>query len=89
MSGFILRVQSGAFLPRWVDSVMGSRLSVYGWAYYFGIGAVLDLAVASNVCVRCGAGHGSDWLIADARVRRWLVWRYYRCPGCATVNLFL
>jgi len=87
--GYEWTLQLGAYLLRWVDSVMGSRLSVYGWAYYFGTGAVLDLAAASNVCVRCGSGHGSDWLIADARVRRLAVWRYYRCPGCATVNLFL
>ena len=87
--GYEWTLQVGTYLLRWVDSVMGSRLSVYGWAYYFGTGAVLDLAAASNVCVRCGAGQGADWLVADSRVRRLPFWRYYRCPGCATVNLFL
>jgi len=86
--GYEWTLQVGTYLFRWLDSVAGSRLSVYGWAYYFGTGAELDLAVASNVCVRCGAGHSADWLLADSKVRRFLLWRHYRCPGCSTVNLF-
>jgi hypothetical protein len=74
---------------RWLDSATGSRLSIYGWAYYFGTDAELDLAVASNVCVRCGAGHSADWLLVESKVRRFGLWRYYRCAGCSTVNLFL
>jgi SAM-dependent methyltransferase len=87
--GYEWTLQAGTYALRWLDSVFGTRLSVYGWAYYFGTEATLDLVVSSNVCVRCGAGHGADWLIANSRVRRLLLWRYYECPGCGTVNLFL
>mgnify|MGYP000027919098 CR=1 FL=1 len=82
-------LQAGTYLFRWMDLVFGTRLSVYGWAYYFGTDAELDLVVASNVCVRCGSGHIADWLVACSLVHRWLIWNYYRCPCCGTANLFL
>lgn len=87
--GFEWTLQVGTYALRLLDSVFGSRLSVYGWAYYFGTDAALNLKLAPNVCVRCGAGHVADWLVACSRVRQFLFWKYYRCPGCGTVNLFL
>ena len=87
--GFEWTLQVGTYALRWLDLVRGSRLSVYGWAYYFGTEAELDLAAARNVCVRCGAGHVADWLVACSLVRRFLIWKYYRCPGCQTINLFI
>jgi len=86
--GYEWTLQSGTYVFRWLDSLTGSRLSIYGWAYYFGTTAELDLTEISNVCIRCGAGNSAQWLTARAMVKRFLLWRYYRCPGCSAVNLF-
>ena len=87
--GYEWTLQAGTYIFRWLDSLTGSRLAIYGWAYYFGTSAELDLTETPNVCVRCGAGNSAQWLTAGAMVKRFLFWRYYRCPGCSTVNLFL
>lgn len=87
--GFEWTLQTATHLLRLVDSTAGTRLSVYGWAYYFGSVTDPELAEMSNVRVRCGSGHGDEWLRAQSLVRRFLLWRYYRCPGCRTMNLFL
>ncbi|MFN0104615.1 MAG: class I SAM-dependent methyltransferase [Bryobacteraceae bacterium] len=87
--GFEWTLQIGTYALRLMDLVFGSRYSVYGWAYYFGAVAALDLAPASNVCVRCGAGHGAEWLRATSRIYHFPLWNYYHCPSCQTTNLFL
>jgi SAM-dependent methyltransferase len=70
-----------ARLSRWSDRRFGTRLSVYGWALYFGaIPGEIDERPWSNVCVRCGAGHADDTL--DVRRGRW------RCPACGAKNFF-
>jgi len=75
---------------RLLDRAFSTRLSVYGWAFYFGNIAVPDnLRAWTNVCVYCGAGHPSDWLLHDLKVvRRNFLLSRYGCPACGTLNLF-
>jgi SAM-dependent methyltransferase len=82
-----LRILTYVF--RLLDRFFGTRLSVYGWALYFGtINEAIDRNTWTNVCIFCGAGHPSHWLLHEgAVVERWLI-PMYRCPGCRTINLF-
>lgn len=84
----LLALISGVF--RLVDGHLHTRLSVYGWALYFGtIHESVDPTVRPNVCVRCGTGHPAEWLTHLGVVRkRWIFFRVYRCPGCGATNLF-
>jgi SAM-dependent methyltransferase len=62
---------------KWIDRAAGTRLSHYGWAFYFGSVAMPRPGeVWHDVCVRCGAGHppGRGGLT-------------YRCPQCGGWNL--
>jgi SAM-dependent methyltransferase len=61
---------------RALDRRLGTRLSHYGWAFYFG-GVEMARAgeVWVNVCVRCGSGHPSVPAFC------------YRCPQCGGWNL--
>ena len=66
----------------------GTRLSVYGWALYFGSFAVpVETDIWTNVCIRA-ARVQSGWLRAQNLVRRRFLMRIYRCPNCGTTNLF-
>lgn len=77
------------FSMRVIDRILGSRLSVYGWALYFGpYPSAIDCHLRSNVCVRCGSGHASKWLVENRLIHRWLLFRAYRCPNCGSTNLF-
>jgi hypothetical protein len=78
------------YLLRLADRFLGTRASVYGWAFYFGnVGAAIDCTTWTNVCVRCGAGHPSAWLLQEHMVKRGLrILPTYRCPGCHTRNFF-
>lgn len=71
------------------DRWLGTRLSVYGWALYFGTAAE---AVSSrawvNVCVRCGAGCDSAALLAAGLTRRGLLGWSYKCPECGASNFY-
>ena len=72
------------YVFRLLDRFLGTRLSFYGWALYFGNAPDrLDSGCWTNVCIRCGSGHPSDRLL---RVLRFLP--AYRCPACGTLNLF-
>lgn len=52
------------FLLRLADRCFGTRLAVYGWAFYFGnVGESVENSTATNVCARCGASSGSHWLV--------------------------
>jgi SAM-dependent methyltransferase len=74
------------FLDRWLHT----RLSLYGWALYFGdLKEEIDSRPWSNVCVRCGSGCASESLQSLGRVRRVLgLFPGYRCPACDAWNLF-
>jgi len=83
----VLLVLNGLF--RMSDRLIGTRASVYGWAFYFGnIEAQIDCKTWINVCIRCGSGHPSSWLDQRGLVRRFLFLSMYRCPNCKTWNLF-
>ena len=59
------------YFARLSDRLFGTRLSVYGWALYFGNFAVpVDTDVWTNVCIRCGSGAQSEWLRHLKLVRR-------------------
>jgi len=75
---------------RLLDRWLHTRTTVYGWALYFGdVQEPIELRPRTNVCVFCGQGHPSDWLLRAGRVRRrWMFVEYYRCPACGTPNLF-
>jgi SAM-dependent methyltransferase len=77
------------YVFRLLDRLFGTRLSVYGWALYFGnVGTEVDYRAWTNVCVLCGAGHPSGWLVQENRVMRRGFISLYRCPNCGTVNIF-
>ena len=70
-------------LLRCMDRVLRTRLSVYGWSFYFGnVDRPAQGAPWPNVCVRCGAGSPVEYLRA-AGARR----GSYRCPACGGFNL--
>jgi SAM-dependent methyltransferase len=69
---------------RWLDRLLGTRLSHYGWSFYFGEADPPEGEESwANVCVRCGSGHPEAFLRAAGVVRRVT----YRCPACGGWNL--
>ena len=79
---FVLRWTTGGL--RLIDRAFGTRLSVYGWGYYFGEYQPVQLAPRTNVCIGCGAGHSARKLLVN---RRWPM-PSYACPECGSVNFF-
>lgn len=75
---------------RALDRRFHTRTSVYGWGLYFGrFPEVASLVPRTNVCIRCGQGHPSEWLAQLGMVRRrWPGIDYYRCPGCGVANVY-
>ena len=59
---------------RRIDLWFGTRLSVYGWALYFGPVSDVDTTPLPNVCVRCGSAHDPP------------PGRAWACPGCGARN---
>jgi SAM-dependent methyltransferase len=78
------------WLLRALDRAFHTRLSIYGWAFYFGSAEPpVSLEIWPNVCVRCGAAHPEDYLRAHASAwRRTLGVESYACPSCGGFNLF-
>jgi len=77
-----------AWFSRALDRWFGLRLSVYGWALYFGAVPVeIDSSANVNVCLRCGAGNPSARLGQNLLVSHRCC-RQYRCPQCGTRNPF-
>lgn len=75
-------------VARWTDRRFGSRLSVYGWAFYFGrIGQAVDTTPLENVCIRCGQAFTEEELRQHGLERRLPV-ASYRCAGCGARNIF-
>jgi SAM-dependent methyltransferase len=69
---------------RRLDGIFGSRLSVYGWAFYFGkITPDLVEGPWTHVCVRCGSGVPVEFLREKAAIR----WGTWRCTVCGGFNL--
>jgi len=64
------------WILRSIDRRLGTRLSHYGWAFYFGaVEMPRPGEVWINVCVRCGSGHPT--------VPKF----FYRCPQCGGWNI--
>jgi SAM-dependent methyltransferase len=82
------------YFARLSDRLFGTRLSVYGWALYFGSFPVpVEIDGWPNVCIRCGSGAQSEWLRHLKLVRRRFILpgfflQLYRCPSCGATNLF-
>jgi hypothetical protein len=77
-------------LLRLFDRLTGTRLSIYGWTFYFGnVENLPETEPLVNVCVRCGSGHEREFLVASGAVirRKWLA-DSYRCPSCGVINVF-
>jgi len=73
------------WLFRILDRRLGTRLSLYGWSFYFGSAKVpAEEPPWSNVCIRCGAGHP-----AASLKRSRSGWPpAYHCPECGERNFF-
>ena len=73
---------------RWVDHRLGTRLSVYGWAFYFGrVEEPVDTTPLENVCVRCGQAH-PEFELQQRGISRNLLLPCYRCADCGARNIF-
>jgi SAM-dependent methyltransferase len=74
---------------RMADRRIGSRLSVYGWALYFGnLRETVDEAVRWNICIRCGQSHPANWLLKLGVVHRGGLLDSFTCPACGAKNCF-
>ena len=75
---------------RMLDRWFSTRTSVYGWALYFGqVHPPISTEPWTNVCVRCGRGHPSNWLSRIRAVeKRWGLLPLYRCPHCGAFNVY-
>jgi SAM-dependent methyltransferase len=79
-----------AWASRTADRFAGTRLSVYGWAMYFGsISEPVATSGWPNVCLRCGSGAPSSRLRQDCLLpRRFFGPESYQCPICGAINPF-
>jgi SAM-dependent methyltransferase len=67
---------------RRIDRIFGTRLGVYGWAFYFGRVAPGQVEGPwEHVCVRCGSGAPLDYLRKQGSIR----WGSWRC-SCGGFN---
>ncbi len=83
---FLLAPLGGAL--RSIDHAFGTRLSVYGWAMYFGrVEMPIDTTPIENVCVRCGSAQPAAELRQHG-LKRHLLQLSYRCEGCGAWNVF-
>jgi SAM-dependent methyltransferase len=73
---------------RLVDRLAGTRLSQYGWSFYFGnIDLPSRLEPWPNVCVRCGSGHSVDFLRKTGTIPASPgIFQRYWCPACGAAN---
>jgi SAM-dependent methyltransferase len=77
------------WLLRWCDRHFATRLSQYGWSFYFGSAQPPEPPEDwINVCVRCGSGHSEAFLLERQIIPQRppsAIW--YRCPACGGLNL--
>ena len=73
---------------RLLDKSHRTRLSVYGWAMYFGrVPQIVGETPLNNVCMRCGKGVSFAETQAYVCMKRGLLGSRYRCPDCGAVNV--
>jgi SAM-dependent methyltransferase len=83
-NGYPRPIAALSYAARIFDRMLRSRLSIYGWAFYFGeIGEEVETTIWTNVCVHCGAAHPAAILIPRGRFLK-----RYNCPECGAWNLF-
>jgi SAM-dependent methyltransferase len=74
-----------------IDEALGTRLSVYGWAMYFGDTRIAPIVTQvrshRNVCVRCGSAHPRGALEHSIVRIGWA--RAWTCPVCLGWNLLV
>jgi SAM-dependent methyltransferase len=75
---------------RRLDRWLGTRTSIYGWAFYFGrIEEPVNTDAWVNVCIRCGSGQDGSMLLRQGGVQRGLsILQTWRCPQCEACNPF-
>jgi len=86
--GYEWGLRQASIMARLSDAWFGTRWSVYGWAFYLGRMYKPDETASTNVCIRCGAGHVSEWLLAAGVVRQGWFSNYFTCPACGASNGF-
>ncbi len=69
---------------RHCDRLLRTRLSVYGWALYFGGALQVETQAWRNVCVGCGAADPATSLSPTGYFPR-----RYRCAGCGSLNYYV
>ena len=79
-----------SYVLRVLDRILGTRTSVYGWAFYFGeVSEEIEAAPWTNVYVSCGAGHSSASLRVGNMIKStFLLFKSYNCSNCGAWNLF-
>jgi SAM-dependent methyltransferase len=77
-------------VTRFLDRVVGSRISRYGWGFVFARDdVVLDrLPSYFNVCWKCGSGNDAEYLKSMDRLVSVFRVRSYSCSNCQAKNLF-
>lgn len=77
-------------VSRAADALLRTRLSLYGWAFYFGKpGALLRTLPEElfiNVCAFCGCGHSGAWLQVMHKVQRRYGFSTFQCEVCGRRN---
>jgi SAM-dependent methyltransferase len=81
-------LRAASMVLRRCDAWFGTRWSVYGWAFYLGQMEHPDEVASSNVCIRCGSAHVSEWLLALGIVKSHWLFDAYACPQCSALNYF-
>lgn len=87
--GFEWTLRAYVWFSRRVDRLLGTRLSIYGWAFYFGeVSRKVNTTTWLNVCVRCGSGASALFLRRLVKVRLFVL-KSYACPSCGASNPFI
>lgn len=73
---------------RLLDSLFHTRLTVYGWAMYFGsLHETVNVKPMPNVCLRCGNGQPFAEIRQNPRGRRNQLLTFYACSVCGARNI--
>jgi SAM-dependent methyltransferase len=78
-------------VTRFLDKMMGSRISQYGWGFVFARNGVRVDPLPSyfNVCWKCGSGNDAQYLKSTGRLVSTLGIRFYSCANCQAKSVYL